>query len=104
MLPKHMLPKCSSASGPLGLGPLPLHGFGHLPPGALAGLPGAAAAAAMGIHPTPLSALTAAARSPTAGGAGLPGIGPGPGGPLGGPIRRRISDKLPLPLTNGTHD
>ena len=143
-----------------------LHGFGaHLPlppplgahlgapvapvPGAPGGTGGAAvtggggAGAGAGIHPTPLSALTAAARSPAslpglhhhhhhpaaasplggAGGAGGAPGGPGgagagtnPGGPGGpgagagggggggggpGPIRRRISDKAPMPMTNG---
>jgi hypothetical protein len=96
-MPKH--PPCPSlGSIPGGLGGL--HGFGsHLPPlpGGLGGLGGG------GVHPTPLSALTAAARS----GPGL-GLGGGPGGlphlpptSMGGPIRRRISDKAPLPMTNG---
>ena len=73
-------------------------GFGHLP-----GLSAAAAAglpSSMGLHPTPLSALTAAARSPSM----PPGLQGPPGGVLGGgPLRRRISDKAggPLPISNG---
>ena len=71
-------------------------GFGHLPAFNAAGLP-----TSMGIHPTPLSALTAAARSPSMPPA-LQGPG-GPGGLGGGPLRRRISDKSggPLPISNG---
>ena len=71
-------------------------GFGHLPAFNAAGLP-----TSMGIHPTPLSALTAAARSPSMPPA-LQGPG-GPGGLGGGPLRRRISDKTggPLPISNG---
>ncbi|XP_059091213.1 forkhead box protein P1-like isoform X7 [Tigriopus californicus] len=49
----------------------------------------------MGIHPTPLSALTAAARNPT-----MPGLQP-PMSTMGGPIRRRLSDKIHLPVPNG---
>jgi len=70
-----------------------MHSFGQFP--GLAGLPGSMA----GIHQTPLSALTAAARSPS-----MPPSLQGPGGGLGGPMRRRISDKsagAPMPLSNG---
>ena len=74
-------------------------GFGHLPAFNAAGLP-----TSMGIHPTPLSALTAAARSPSMPPA-LQGPG-GPGGLGGGPLRRRISDKSggPLPISNGIYE
>ena len=73
-------------------------GFGHLPAFNATGLPTSA-----GFHPNPLSALTAAARSPSMPPA-LHGPG-GPGGLGGGPLRRRISDKTggPLPISNGKY-
>ena len=73
-------------------GPLGLHAFGghNMPP-----LSSCLPTSLGGVHPTPLSALTAAARSPS-----LPGLQP-PVPTMGGPIRRRISDKAPMPMTNG---
>lgn len=60
-----------------------MQGFGHLP----------AMAGGMGLHPpTPLSALTAAARSPNLQ-SGLSSMGP--------PVRRRLSDKGPMPMSSG---
>jgi hypothetical protein len=65
-----------------------MQGFGHLP-GMAAGLPG--------LHPaTPLSALTAAARSPA-----LPPSLQPPLSTMGPPVRRRLSDKGPMPMSNG---
>jgi len=65
-----------------------MQGFGHLP-GMGSGLPG--------LHPpTPLSALTAAARSPA-----LPPSLQPPMSTMGPPVRRRLSDKGPLPISNG---
>ena len=70
-----------------------MQGFGHLPSMA-AGLPGS-----MGMHPpTPLSALTAAARSPA-----LPPSLQPPMSNMGPPVRRRLSDKGPLPMSSGKH-
>ena len=94
----------------IGMGPGPLaglHGFGtHLPP--LPGIPTSIG----GVHPTPLSALTAAARSAPVGvpvssaGSNHGGLLPPPPGVAGGggtmgPIRRRLTEKAPLPMTNG---
>ncbi len=105
-MPKH-------APGPPGLTAIPgaLHGFGgHLPPfpGALGAGGNAGSGGNGGVHPTPLSALTAAARSAPGGGNGAGaavgspgGLPPPPPASMGGPIRRRISDKAPLPMTNG---
>ena len=110
--PPPKMPKHTPTPG-IGVGPggplAGLHGFGaHLPP--LPGIP-----TSVGVHPTPLSALTAAARSAPGGvpvsAAGVtpgglppppPGVtGGGGGGGTMGPIRRRLTEKAPLPMTNG---
>ena len=112
--PPPKMPKHTPAPG-IGVGPVGplagLHGFGaHLPP--LPGIPTSLGGTG-GVHPTPLSALTAAARS-APGGVGVPpvsaagGLPPPPPGVAGaggggamGPIRRRLTEKAPLPMTNG---
>ena len=67
------------------------------PPGALGMpfLPPVSLPNSMGIHPTPLSALTAAARNPT-----LPMLQP-PMSNIGGPIRRRLAEKTHIPMPSG---
>ena len=64
-----------------------MQGFGHLP----------SMAGGMGLHPpTPRSARTAAARSPNL----PPSLQPGMSS-MGPPIRRRLSDKGPMPMSSG---
>ncbi len=82
----------AAASGGAG-GP----GFPHLPGLAGHGVGG------LGLPPSPLSALTAAARGSAAAAAAAAAAAglPPPPTSLGTPMRRRMIDKAPIPMTNG---